>query len=138
MDRKICKEIEGHFYEYAAERARVEERRREIAESAGGGLNVSGIKYTGVSDPTLDKAERIERELGKLKGWIRVVEKTVQHFYDKPQTEFMAMVYTERQSVGAVCDHLFIDRSTYFRWREKILGTAALHAAGTGLIGKEG
>ena len=133
-DRRLAREIESHFFGYAGERAEIEAREAEIAEACAQKMDETGVRGTKLSDPTGEKAARMEEELFELKGWTEVVKSTFRRFSGTPQAEFLAMVYTERQSAGRVCAQLYLDRSTYFRWREKVLDYALLKAAETGLI----
>lgn len=132
--RKLAREIESHFYAHAAERAEIAAREKEIAEACFPRMDETGIKGTDMSDPTARKAARIEEELREIKGWAEVVKSTFARFKGTPKEEFLAMVYTERQSIGRVCTHLYLDRSTYFRWRESILDWALIKAVEGGLV----
>jgi len=133
-DRRLAREIESHFYGYASERAEIKAREAEIAEAGAFKMTETGVRGTDSADPTGEKAARMEEELREIKGWSEVVKSTYRRFSGTPQAEFLAMVYTERQKVAQVCAHLFLDRSTYFRWREKILDFALIKAAENGLI----
>ena len=133
-DRKIAKEIESHFYNHANERMTIAIREAEIAEMNPQAITETGVRGTDVSDPTLAKAIRMEEELKEARGWAEVVKSTYEHFKGKPQEEFLAMVYTEKQSVTRVCAQMYFDRSTYFRWREKILDFALVKAVERGVV----
>jgi|GEM_PF-2323708 len=132
--RRLAREIENHFYGHAAERAEIEEREAEIAEPCTQQIIETGIRGTGKADPTLQKAVLIEEALWELKGWSDVVRSCFVRFAGTPQGEFMAMVYTEGQGIARVCSNLYLDRSTYFRWREKILDWALIKAVEMGLV----
>ncbi len=132
--RRLAREIESHFYAHAAERAEIAAREEEIAEACFSRVEETGIKGTDIADPTAKKAARMEEELRELKGWTAVVKSTFMRFEGTPKEEFLAMVYTERQSIGRVCTQLYLDRSTYFRWREKVLDWALIKAVEEGLV----
>lgn len=133
-DRRLAREIESHFYGNAMEREEITARESEIAEAGAPRIHESGVRGTELSDPTGEKAARMEEELKELKDWNGVVRSTYRRFSGTPQAEFLAMVYTERQSIARVCTQLYLDRSTYFRWREKILDFALIKAVEKGLI----
>ena len=132
--RRLARELESHFYGYASERAEIAIREAEIAEACCGRMDEAGIRGTDIADPTMQKAAQIEEELKELKAWTEVVRSTFLRFSGAPQSEFLAMVYTERQSVARVCAQLYLDRSTYFRRREKILDWALIKAVEAGLV----
>jgi len=133
-DHRLAKEIESHFYGYKVECKQLELIKKEIAEESTvpqmDGIRASSSK---ISDPTFEKTRKIEKELKKMQAWVHVVKKTIGRFQNTPQSEFITMVYIDRHSINRVCDNLYITRTTYFNWREKILDYALILAVENGI-----
>ncbi len=86
------------------------------------------------SRKTMREIESHFYEIEPQDEWRNVVKNTMQHFEGTPKGEFMTMVYKERQSIGRVCSQLYLDRNTYFRWREIILDYALIEAVSFGVL----
>lgn len=133
LSREITKEIESHFYNHQQERFDIERRIKEIAEESGG-ADESGIRGSGISDPTIQKVGKIEKELARAKAWVRVVSETVEHFKETPYADFIAMVFVERSSPVKVQNELYLCEKTYFNWKERVILYAAMKACSLRLI----
>lgn len=134
LSKDIQGDIESHFYGYRTERLELERLKMEIAEGADFSIEPTGVRGGNISNPTHNKAMRIEKETKLLQQWINVVESTINKFRHTPHIQLMTMTYTESVTTGKVCEDLFIDKSTYSRWREDILSYAAMKACEFGLI----
>ena len=134
LSREIIKEIESHFYGYQIDRRWVEERKQEIAESIDYSQQLAKAANSSPADTTYIHAVEIDKNVGQLQKWIRVVDETIKKFKDTPHMQLMTMLYTERQGEVKICDALYIDRSTLYRWKDQILTYAAMKACGAGLI----
>lgn len=64
----------------------------------------------------------------RMRGWVKVFEKTLDKFKWEQKDKLMRKRYLERKSVWRTCDEIGICRATYFYWLEDILQTAYLWA----------
>lgn len=134
LERSIVKEIEGHFYRFEEEAAEIEALLQETAEAYDFSYVRVKVSGGGIADPVFRRTERLMRETGTLKGWNSVVKAAAARFEGTQMEGFIELVYLKKRSVVSVCSELFIDRRTYYKWRENLLNYAAMKACGLGLI----
>lgn len=134
LSRETIKEIESHFYGYQIDRQWVEERKQEIAESIDYSHQLAKAANSSPADTTYIHAVEIDKNVGQLQKWIRVVDETIKKFKDTPHMQLMTMLYTERQGEVKICSALYIERRTFYSWKENIIQYAAMKACEYGLI----
>lgn len=120
LTKRLREEIEWHFYNYPADMAIYQERRREILES-GMGVNYERVGSGGgvQGNPTEKKAILLE-SLEQEKTWATVVRNTFNKFRFEQEYETMKELYIERRDYREVIANGLSER-TYWRWRDKWL-----------------
>lgn len=128
LSNQVMKEIESHFYNWQQERKYIDDTTKEIAQSVDYSKKLVNYSGSEKSDPVFKRMLEIDEQLGKLKKWCLVVEKTAERYKNTPYSQFLSMVYTEQLSKEKVCDALCFERRNFFRWRKEILHYAAFIA----------
>ncbi|HHZ00002.1 MAG TPA: DUF1492 domain-containing protein [Tissierellia bacterium] len=135
LDRKTYKKIEYYLYHYFQIRQEVEREKQDIIEARGRDLAEWGGGMSYHSDPTASKAVKLARpELVEKEKWLRVIEKTIQHFQGAEKGRLLQKKYFGELGEKQICRELHIERATYFRWREEIVTYTAMLALQEGLI----
>lgn len=119
LTKRIRKQIEWHFYNYAADKELYEERVAEIAES-GVVANYSAIGgHSPPGNPTERKGLLIN-ELSAECSWATVVRNTFIAFRFEPEFKVMVELYINgRPRDELLCGGLW--ESTFYRWRDNWL-----------------
>lgn len=119
LTKRLRKQIEWHFYNYAADAALYEERERDIlSEGLTANFNRVG-SCPNRGSATESKAVRLEA-LGTQRTWATVVRNTFNAFRFEPEYSIMSALYIQ----GKPYKELFSDglwETTFWRWREKWL-----------------
>ena len=134
LKREVIKKIEYHFYNYEKEKKQIEEIASDIAEASSYVLDLSGIHGTGISDPTVRRAELTEKKCHELRSWIKVVEATVKYFENDPRGELAKRVYFKKESAAFIQNRLYISERTFYTWKADVINYAALKACEAGLV----
>jgi len=135
LDRRIYKNIEYYLYHYHQIRREIEQEKQDIIETGGRDLTEWGGGISYHSDPTATRAIKLTRpELVEKEKWLKVVEGTIQHFQGTDKGKLLQKKYFDELGEKHICQELFIDRSTYYNWRNEIVLYTALLAAQYGLI----
>jgi hypothetical protein len=133
LDYGMRKKIEWAFYNYEVLKKRVKEYVYDIActgvtaryEAVGGHSNC-------ISNPT--ELKGISAAMQQDEAWVRVVDKTIEHFKDDPKkTKFIQYKYMKRIPVRALLVKYrdvfdIYEEKTFYNWLDEILTYAAMVA----------
>ena len=129
LDRKTYKEIEWHLYHYFDLRREIREFREKVLNSSTPMFGNVGGGHSYHSDPTALKAIRLSKpELIEKEKWVEVIEKVKMRYANTEKGKLLQMKYFEELAREHICKTLYIDRATYFRWKNEIVLYAALLA----------
>lgn len=133
LTKRLRKQIEWHFYNYPADAALYEEKRREIMES---GCTASydrvGGRGNAPSNPTESKFFKLQA-LEQERSWATVVRNTFIAFRFEPEYKVMCELYIKgRKLKELLCDGLW--ETTFYRWRDHWLEYAYKWAKKFGLL----
>lgn len=135
LDKRIYKRIEWHLYNYHNLKREIEQEKQEIIEKSGRDIAEWGGGISFRSDPTASKGIKLTNpELVKKEKWLKVIEKTIQHFQGTEKGRLLQKKYLDLLGERHICRELHIERTTYYRWREEIITYVALLATQHGLI----
>ena len=135
LDRRTYKKIEYYLYNYYKIKREVELKKQDIIESGGRDLTEWGGGISYHSDPTATRAIKLTRpELVEKEKWLKVVEGTIQHYKGTEKGRLLQKKYFDELGEKHICEELYIERATYYNWRNEIVLYAALLAAQEGLI----
>ena len=135
LDRRTYKKIEYYLYNYYKIKREVELKKQDIIESGGRDLTELGGGISYHSDPTATRAIKLTRpELVKKEKWLKVVEGTIQHYKGTEKGRLLKKKYFDELGEKHICEELYIERATYYNWRNEIVFYTALLAAQEGLI----
>jgi len=135
LERRIYKKIEYYLYHYFQIRREVEQEKEDIIESGGRDIVEWGGGISYHSDPTASKAVRLTKpEIIEKEKWLKIIEKTIQHFESTEKGRLLQKKYFDELGEKHICEELYIERATYYNWRNEIVLYAALLAAQEGLI----
>lgn len=135
LSRKIYREIEHWFYNYAQIKKQVIEAKtdiyaagRQYHDNAGG-----GVPYK--SDQTAVKAIKLaSAEIMQAEAICKVVEKTVVKFQGTAKGRLLAMRYYQKRGKFVIMDDLNIERATFYHLLNDIVYYAAILAQKFGTI----
>lgn len=130
---KTRKKIEHAFYTYPRRKTEIEEKIANMYDSAiCARIDRIGGRADAVANPTECKGVAIA-DLELDDKWYRVVEYTIARFADTEKGKMITLRYFERKKERAICDRLYITRSTLFNWADDVCTYAALIAVQMGL-----
>jgi hypothetical protein len=135
LDRKIYRMIEYHLYHYFQIRQELEQEKWDIIESGGRDIIEYGGGISYHSDPTALKVVRLTKpEIIEKEKWLKIIEKTIQHFEGTEKGRLLQKKYFDQLGEKHICRELYIERATYYNWRNEIVLYTALLAVQEGLI----
>ncbi len=121
LTKRLRKQIEWHFYNYPADAALYEEKRREIMES---GCTASydrvGGRGNAPSNPTESKFFKLQA-LEQERSWATVVRNTFIAFQFEPEYETMVELYINRKRYRELFTNGLLWERTFWRWRDNWL-----------------
>lgn len=138
------KAIERHFYLYDQIKKAVEQEREDQltggrTEDSGGGGHGSSI-----SDMTGNRAVRLADPVKKVEvngllikrpeDWLQVVEATEEHYRQSLISELINRRYRIGETQVKTCLSMFVDKTTYYDWRNEAISYAAMCCCQCGLI----
>ncbi len=132
LSRTVYKTIEWHLYNYPTLKEQITRERDDIILAADYSLK-GGPRGSGVSDTTGSTVQKLE-ELGRKETWCTVVEETIRKYEGGVLGVVMEQTYLRRRPAGRGMQFLYIDRSTYYKWRKEIVNYAAMKACERRLI----
>jgi hypothetical protein len=148
LEGTICKRIEHYIsIENAIKEAVKEVRDNQLYGSrkpdmSGGGGHAFISDSTAIRGVLLaDRIKCITVMLGKQEEailkpeeWLGVIGGTYNHFAGSSIPDFMQRRYKDNQDWKQTCAELYIERDTYYKWRDNVVTYAALLAVQHGLI----
>ncbi len=123
LTKRLRKQIEWHFYNYAADKALYDERASEIIES---GLTANYSAIGGASEPS-NPTERKGMKLYELdneQGWSEIVRNTFTAFRFKPEYDMMRALYIDRKKPDEIYGIGITSEPTFWRARDRWLECA--------------
>ena len=128
-------EVESHFLYAIDDLKRIAEITSDIAEESSYSIDPSGIHGTKITDATMEKASRIEKETRELKKWGEVVRETHNHFkHDPLMGEVYRKLYIERKTYQTIIEEMFIGQTSLYEYRKEILRYGTMRAISKGLM----
>ncbi len=131
MNRNIRRQIEWHFYNYAADEKLYQEKVKDIVET---GLTASYDKIgrsTKIADPTPNKAIQLSK-FSPDRNWAAVVRNTFNTYRFEPEYAVMVDLYINKKRYRDIIKNknnkFGLAESTFFYWRERWLNTALMWA----------
>ena len=123
LTKRLRKQIEWHFYNYAADKALYDERASEIIES-GLTANYSAVgRGSEPGDPTEIKGIKLY-ELDNAQGWSEVVRNTYTAFRFKPEYDMMKTLYIDKKKPEEIYGIGITSEPTFWRARDRWLECA--------------
>jgi hypothetical protein len=131
MNRNIRRQIEWHFYNYAADEKLYQEKVKDIVET---GLTVNYDKIgrsTKIADPTPNKAIQLSK-FSPDKSWAAVVRNTFNTYRFEAEYDVMVDLYINKKRYSEIIknknNRYGLAESTFFYWRDRWLNTALMWA----------
>lgn len=125
IDRELYKDIEKILYNYYTLKKYYEEKEEDIIfENSNSGIR--GAKG-GHSDPTGNKVVSLSN-LDNINNWIKVIESVKNKFEGTEKGKLLEMKYFKNLKASYIQESLYIERRTYFMWRNDIVLYTALVA----------
>lgn len=122
-------EVESHFLFAIDDLKRIQEITEDIAEESSYAIDPTGIHGTKLTDATMEKANRIEKETRELKKWGEVVKETYNHFKDDSlMGEVYRKLYIEKKNYQTIIEEMFIGQTSLYEYRKEILRYATMRA----------
>lgn len=128
-------EVESHFLYAIDDIKRIAEITKDIAEESSYAIDPTGIHGTKMTDTTMDKASRIEKETRELKKWGEVVKETHNHFrHDHLMNEVYKKLYIEKKNYQQIIEEMYIGQTSLYEYRKEILRYGTMRAVAKGLM----
>jgi RinA family phage transcriptional activator len=138
LDRKIYKETEKMLCKYFELKRMYKEKREEIMFGKINNIRVGAESIGYHSDPTATTVIRLlSKELKTIENWIKVIEKVRGKFAGTDKGKLLEMQYFEELGPEHIQSKLYIERRTYYMWRNDIVLFTVLLAQKYGLIDVE-
>lgn len=135
LPRKTYKQIEWYLYNYYNIRREVAEAKEDIIEAGNRELSEWGGGVSYRSDPTATKAIKLcKKDIVNYEKWLKVIEAVIKHYEGTEKGRLLQKKYFDELGEKHICKELYIERATYYNWRNEIVLYAALLAAQEGLI----
>ena len=135
LSKEIYSQIEWYFYNYPRIKKGLENYRNEVAAARPVEIGEWGGGRSCHSDPTALKAMKLTTiEIQEKEAWIRVIEKTCQNYAGTEKGRFIGLQYFQTLKRREICEGLYIERRTYYSWKNDIIYYAALLAQKYDLI----
>ena len=131
MNRNIRRQIEWHFYNYAADEKLYQEKVKDIVET---GLTATYDKIgrsTKIADPTPNKAIQLSK-FSPDRNWAAVVRNTFNTYRFEAEYDVMVDLYINKKRYSEIIKNrnnkYGLAESTFFYWRDRWLNTALMWA----------
>lgn len=148
IDGVIAKKIEHYFGIEQKIKAAVQDIRHSQLYGSSKPEYTGGGGHAHVSDRTAIRAVELAspircisiengrdtEQIRRPEDWIEVLDGTKQRFADSPIAAFMHKRYAEGQDWKQTCTDLYIERDTYYKWRDNVVTYATLLAVQGGLV----
>jgi len=134
LERKIYRAIEKILYHYVDIKHKLLEKEEEILNSRKNELKVN-VQNTGYhSDPTAFTAIKLcDKKLEIMRKWIHVIDLARDRFKHTEKGRLFEMRYFDTLSPEQICEKLYIERRTFYYWKDEIVVYISNLAAKYGL-----
>lgn len=133
LERRVRKKIEWAFYNYKAISTTAEKYILEVAEKQ---LSVSYDKLPVQSSAGNSVESSVIKALdkGDAYKWCKVVEQTLEHFAGTGKDTLIRLKYFEKLREWKLCQKLYVEHTSIYRWVDEAMIYAAMVALQFGLI----
>lgn len=136
LTKRIRKQIEWHFYNYAADKELYDSRVSEIVE-VGLTANYDAVGGRGAPGNPTERKGLLLNAIGGARTWAKVVEITFETFRWELEFGLMKALYIENKKPSDIFMLGYTSERTFWRARDKWLETAYFWAQSFGLLGKK-
>ena len=134
LNRKIYRAIEKVLYHYFDIKHKLAEKEEEIMNARGNELKVSVRNNGHYSDPTAITAIKLcDEELEKMRKWIQIIDIAKNRYENTDKGKLLEMRYFEELAPNDICERLYIERRTFYYWKDEIVIYVSNLAAKYGL-----
>ena len=122
IDRKIYKAIEKVLYHYFDIKHRLAEKEEEIINTRGNEIKINVRSNGYYSDPTAITAVKLcDEELEIMRKWIKIIDITKDRYKNTDKSRLLEMRYFEKLAPNDICERLYIERRTFYYWKNEIV-----------------
>lgn len=130
LDSNIYRAIEKVLYHYFDIKQELQSREEEIMNNHKYELKINMSNVGHYSDPTATMAIKLcSKELEIMRKWIQVIDAAKEKFKGTGKGRLLEMRYFEELAPDYICQKLFIERRTFYHWRDDIVVYIASLAA---------
>lgn len=134
LNRKIYRAIEKVLYHYFEIKHKLAEKEEEIMNARKNELKVNVRSNGYYSDPTALTAIKLcDNELEIMRKWIQIIDITRDRYKNTDKGRLLEMRYFEELAPDHICERLYIERRTFYYWKEEIVIYVSNLAAKYGL-----
>jgi len=138
LDSNIYRAIEKVLYHYFDIKHELQAREEEILNNHRYEFKVDMGNVGHYSDPTAAMAIKLcSRELEIMRKWLMIIDAAKAKFKGTEKGQLFEMRYFEELAPDYICNKLYIERRTFYHWRDDIVIYIANLAAKYGLYDPE-
>ena len=126
LSRNMIKSVEKWFYRYPEAMKDLCEVRQNILKA------YENCGPVAISDPTFGRAAELAGE--DAHEWMMVIQEVLDHFEGTGKDRLLRMVYFQDRTEVYVCSELFIERRTFYAWKNEVVLYAAFLAVQRGIL----
>lgn len=122
LSRKIYRAIEKVLYHYFEIKHKLSEREEEIINAQRNELRVNVRSNGYYSDPTAIAAVKLcDEKLEIMRKWIQIIDITKDRYKNTDKGRLLEMRYFEELAPDDICERLYIERRTFYYWKDEIV-----------------
>ncbi|WP_238524601.1 transcriptional regulator [Caldicellulosiruptor hydrothermalis] len=122
LDSNIYRAIEKILYHYFDIKHEIKAKEEEIMNCQKYGFKIDLGNAGYYSDPTATMAIKLcSKELEIMRKWIQVIDAAKEKFKGTGKGRLLEMRYFEELATDYICQKLFIERRTFYHWRDDIV-----------------